>query len=194
MKVRQMKQVVEGKSITLDKKKAEAELALKEFGHELKRIRRSKKLTQLRLHEITGIDKTVISDLENGNYTPSLVLIRQLAAGLAVSPYILIAPYYGIPLPNYVLKDKETLEKFINLAIEYISSQPPGQDDANTIGLPDTKKLTPAQQKARHRRRSTDTAGGHAVADVTPDVAPPIDPQSPTGQEPTNPNPTNNSQ
>jgi transcriptional regulator with XRE-family HTH domain len=142
-----MKQVIEGKSITLDKKKAEAELALKEFGHELKRIRRSKKLTQLRLHEITGIDKTVISDLENGNYTPSLVLIRQLAAGLAVSPYILIAPYYGIPLPNYVLKDKETLEKFINLAIEYISSQPPGQDDANTMAYQILRNLHPHNKK-----------------------------------------------
>jgi hypothetical protein len=83
------------------------------------------------------------------------------------------------------LKDKETLENFINLAIEYISSQPPEQDDANTIGLPETKKLTPAQQKARNKRRSVDTTKGHGVADVTPDVAPPIDPQSPSGQEPT---------
>jgi transcriptional regulator with XRE-family HTH domain len=177
-----------------DAKKAEIELALKEFGHELKRVRRSKKLTQLRLHEITGVDKTVISELENGTYTPSLVMIRQLAEGLGVSPYILIAPYYGVPLPNFVLKDKETLENFINLAIEYISSQPPGQDEANTTGSPDPKKLTPTQQKARNKRRSVDTTKGHGVADVTPDVAPPIDPQSPSGQEPTNPNPTNNSQ
>jgi predicted transcriptional regulator len=64
-----------------DAKKAEIELALKEFGHELKRIRRSKKLTQLRLHEITGVDKTVISELENGTYTPSLVMVRQLVEG-----------------------------------------------------------------------------------------------------------------
>lgn len=103
----------------VDKKKAEIELALKDFGLELRRNREAKNLNQRELHEITGIDKTVLSELERGLYTPSLALIKQLADGLGINPHILVAAYYGIQLPEFNLRDKETLENFIRLALEY---------------------------------------------------------------------------
>jgi transcriptional regulator with XRE-family HTH domain len=124
-----MEQTVRTPARGNEQKKAENELALQEFGRELKRVRKARRYTQKRLHELTGIDETVISDLENGNYTPSLALIRQLAEGLNISPYTLVAAYYGLPLPDFNQTDREALDNFIKLAMDYINqSQPqPGQ-------------------------------------------------------------------
>jgi transcriptional regulator with XRE-family HTH domain len=122
-----MEQAVKTQARGTEKKKADNELALQEFGRELRRVRRTRRYTQRRLHELTGIDETVISDLENGNYTPSLVLIRQLADGLNISPYTLVAAYYSLPLPDFNQADRETLDNFIKLAVDYINQGQPGQ-------------------------------------------------------------------
>ncbi len=141
-------------------KKAENELALIEFGHELKRIRRAKKLTQKRLAEITGIDDTVISDLENGNYIPSLVIIRQLAEGLNVSPYELIAPYYGIPVTEFYVKNKQALDKIRDIIATLYHFE------INAVPIP---TLTPEQEQ-RLRLRATIEEEVDIIAANTPDV------------------------
>jgi transcriptional regulator with XRE-family HTH domain len=105
-----------------NQKKAENELALQDFGRELRRIRKIRGFTQKELWEITGIDDTVISDLERGTYTPSLTLIKELSDGLQINPFILLSAYYGVPLPEFSIRDRETLEGFIKLARNYLSS------------------------------------------------------------------------
>ena len=44
--------------------------------------REEKNLTQQALSELTGIDRTDISRLENGNANPSLKTMKRIAAGL----------------------------------------------------------------------------------------------------------------
>jgi transcriptional regulator with XRE-family HTH domain len=161
-----MEQLLDVEKHVLEVKKEDNELALFEFGQELKRIRRAKKLTQKRLHELTGIDDTVISDLENGNYTPSLVIIRQLADGLGINPFELIAPYYGIPLPGFNVKGQQALEKIRDIIGAYYHLELNEQEAEHL-------------REARQRRRQAEREEAALLADMTPHPTdPPKKPKS----------------
>ncbi|MEX0686435.1 MAG: helix-turn-helix transcriptional regulator [Balneolales bacterium] len=54
------------------------------FGQVLKGLRKAKNLKQAKLAEICRMDETYISDLERGNYMPSLYTILKLATGLEI--------------------------------------------------------------------------------------------------------------
>lgn len=54
--------------------------------------RKSQNLTQQDLAEKTGIDRTDISKLENGNANPSLRTLKRLAAGLGMKLQIQFNP------------------------------------------------------------------------------------------------------
>lgn len=54
--------------------------------------RKSQNLTQQDLAEKTGIDRTDISKLENGNANPSLKTLKRLAAGLGMTLQIQFNP------------------------------------------------------------------------------------------------------
>ncbi len=56
----------------------------KQFGSQLKSIRKSKKLTQENLAELVGVDFRYISLIENGKSFPSADLIEKLAVALDV--------------------------------------------------------------------------------------------------------------
>jgi transcriptional regulator with XRE-family HTH domain len=115
-----MNMVVERKETNKeDEKKVEIAEAQIRYGLELKRIRESRKITQIKLHEISKVDKTVISELENGKYPPSFPTTGDLCRALDCSPHLLVAAYYGIPLPEFNVRDKEALENFVRLALEY---------------------------------------------------------------------------
>ena len=59
---------------------------LREFGSIVRRLRREKGLTQEGLAELTGFDRTYISQVELGKRNPALVNICCLAEALDTTP------------------------------------------------------------------------------------------------------------
>lgn len=59
---------------------------LNSFGKKLQKLRTDRNLSQEKLAEIGGFDRTYISLLERGVRNPSLVNIFRLAKALNVSP------------------------------------------------------------------------------------------------------------
>ena len=59
---------------------------LREFGNRVKQLRLGKNLSQEKLSQICGIDRTYISGVERGIRNVSLLNIARLAKALDVSP------------------------------------------------------------------------------------------------------------
>ena len=59
------------------------------FISNLKRIRKSKKITQETLAELCGTDTSYISQIEIKRRFPSISLIERIAESLGVEPYVL---------------------------------------------------------------------------------------------------------
>ena len=57
----------------------------KKLGENLKKIRMTKNITQTELAETLGVDKSFISNIENGKANPTLSTITGLARVLKVS-------------------------------------------------------------------------------------------------------------
>ncbi len=58
----------------------------KKLGENIKNIRLDKEITQTELAETIGVDKSFISNIENGKTNPTLSTITSLAKALKVSP------------------------------------------------------------------------------------------------------------
>ncbi|HFI0508902.1 TPA: XRE family transcriptional regulator [Streptococcus suis] len=76
------------------------------LGNAIKNLRKSKKLTQKQLSELTGYKQNTISNHENGNRQLDENDIRVYAKALGVSPQTLFdktnpRPTSSIPLPNF---------------------------------------------------------------------------------------------
>ncbi len=57
----------------------------KKLGENLKNIRTEKNITQTKLAETLGVDKSFVSNIENGKTNPTLSTITNLAQALGVS-------------------------------------------------------------------------------------------------------------
>lgn len=57
----------------------------KKLGENLKKIRTSKNITQTEFAEKLGVDKSFVSNIENGKTNPTLSTITNLAQALGVS-------------------------------------------------------------------------------------------------------------
>ena len=57
----------------------------KKLGENLKKIRTNKNITQTELAEKLGVDKSFVSNLENGKNNPTLSTIASLAQALGVT-------------------------------------------------------------------------------------------------------------
>ncbi len=57
----------------------------KKLGDNLKKIRTKKNITQTELAKILGVDKSFVSNIENGKTNPTLSTITNLAQTLGVS-------------------------------------------------------------------------------------------------------------
>ncbi len=57
----------------------------KKLGENLKKIRTKKNITQTELAKILGVDKSFVSNIENGKTNPTLSTITNLAQTLGVS-------------------------------------------------------------------------------------------------------------
>ena len=57
----------------------------KKLGNNLKTIRVSKNITQSDLADVLGVDKSFVSNIENGKNNPTLSTISSLAKALGVT-------------------------------------------------------------------------------------------------------------
>ena len=57
----------------------------KKLGENLKKIRISKDIKQVEIAKILGVDRSFVSNIENGNTNPTLSTITNLAKALGVS-------------------------------------------------------------------------------------------------------------
>ncbi|MEC0259719.1 helix-turn-helix domain-containing protein [Paenibacillus lautus] len=72
---------------------SEKSIELLAFGRALRNFRKEKKLTQDELSLYSRVDRSYISELENGEKAPSLLTITALARALHVKPSALIEDY-----------------------------------------------------------------------------------------------------
>ncbi len=61
-------------------------------GHNVKRIRTAKGLTQERFAELSGFSQQYLSDLERGQRNPTVVTLYELATALGVDHVTLVKP------------------------------------------------------------------------------------------------------
>ena len=57
----------------------------KKLGENLKKIRMNKDIRQVKIAKILGVDRSFVSNIENGNTNPTLSTIANLAKALGVS-------------------------------------------------------------------------------------------------------------
>lgn len=72
---------------------SEKSIELLAFGRALRKIRKEKKLTQDELSVYSRVDRSYISELENGEKAPSLLTITALARALQVKASVLVEGY-----------------------------------------------------------------------------------------------------
>ncbi|MHA0856182.1 helix-turn-helix domain-containing protein [Paenibacillus sp. CMAA1364] len=63
------------------------------FGRALRKARKEIQLTQEQLNLYSRVDRSYISELENGEKAPSLLIIVSLAKALQMKPSVLIASF-----------------------------------------------------------------------------------------------------
>ena len=64
----------------------------KTFAENLRRVRLARPLSQEALANEAGIDRTYVSSLERGIYSPTLDMLEKLALVLGVEPVELVTP------------------------------------------------------------------------------------------------------
>ena len=81
---------------------------LQELGERLKRMRLAKNISQRRLGDLAGVDRTTISGIENGNPFDVLTLIKLLRSLDALEALDAFLPEQGIsPLQLAKMEGKE---------------------------------------------------------------------------------------
>lgn len=61
------------------------EIILSQLGKKLRQLRLNKHLSQEKLAEITGLDRTYVSGLERGKRNPSYLIVRRLSQSLNIN-------------------------------------------------------------------------------------------------------------
>lgn len=87
-------------------------------GDRLKELRKSKKISQLKLAEVLGVDRTMIGKYELKNHQPSNEILEKMAVFLEVSPAYLMGYDEFINNPNsekYSTVEKNIIDKFRKL-------------------------------------------------------------------------------
>lgn len=99
----------------------------KEMGLRIKRLRRSKDLTQEKLAAITGYSKSFIGCVENNTSTPSIETICKISLALGVTPdYFLLGSVQPTAISQRVAdklrlctpEDQETIEILVDALVE----------------------------------------------------------------------------
>lgn len=61
------------------------EIILSQLGKKLRQLRLNKHLSQEKLAEITGLDRTYVSGLERGKRNPSYLIVKRLSQALNIN-------------------------------------------------------------------------------------------------------------
>ena len=74
----------------------------KAFGHAMRKARTNLRISQMKLQQATGLDRTFISDLERGIQGPSLSTVFRVAKGLGMNAWDLVedtarSPHFVLP-------------------------------------------------------------------------------------------------
>ena len=83
----------------------------KEFGQNLKKIRKSRELTQEQLAELVGIHPRQISKIETGEHFPTAANIENLCKALNINVYELFSYDTKTKKTNKLIKKIEELSK-----------------------------------------------------------------------------------
>ena len=63
-----------------------------DFGRRLRELRKARDLSQEKLAELSGLERTYISQAEQGRRNTTLSTMQKLAAGLGIAPSELLLP------------------------------------------------------------------------------------------------------
>jgi DNA-binding XRE family transcriptional regulator len=63
-----------------------------EFGARIRELRLARHMSQERLAEVAGLDRSYMSHVETGRRNVTLMTIRRLAVALKVEPSVLLVP------------------------------------------------------------------------------------------------------
>lgn len=77
----------------------------KAFGQAMRKARKKRNMSQMKLYLTTGLDRTFISDLERGIQGPSLRTVFRVAKGLEMSAWELVklaeeSPHFELPISD----------------------------------------------------------------------------------------------
>lgn len=73
----------------------------KDFGQRLKILRKYKKMSQDDVSLSSGINRSYLSDIENGKSSPTLDIIEKLAIALNIAPHEFLIFSVAEPLKTY---------------------------------------------------------------------------------------------
>jgi len=65
----------------------------KAFGQVVRKLRLERNLSQEKLSELSGLDRSYVSEIERGEKTASIRTVVKLAKGLDISPSSLLAGF-----------------------------------------------------------------------------------------------------
>ncbi|MTI61460.1 MAG: DUF2294 family protein [Firmicutes bacterium] len=92
----------------------------KQLGYMIRQIRERKEISQQKLSEISGLSQSFISSIENGQKSPTIRSLKELAGALDMSDEELVKTALFSPKNNYILqKNKLVTEINADLARLY---------------------------------------------------------------------------
>lgn len=121
----------------------EKDMASKELGAEIKRLRLKAGWEQEDLAEKIGLHQSRVSKLERGEHNYPLETIFRLAKAFEINPFELAAVYWGIEVTELPNRDKELLNSLLKLFDDYRRFVHAPQE--TNPGPPHTSNKTPHQ-------------------------------------------------
>ena len=91
--------------VGLEKNKGSNEMYLKDLGSRIRKARSERKITRRALSEVSGVSERYLALLESGQGNISIVLLRQVAISLGVSPESLISDSGSLNPDAYLISE-----------------------------------------------------------------------------------------
>jgi XRE family aerobic/anaerobic benzoate catabolism transcriptional regulator len=91
--------------VGLEKNKGSNEMFLKDLGSRIRKARSERKITRRALSEVSGVSERYLALLESGQGNISIVLLRQVAISLGVSPESLISDSGSLNSDAYLISE-----------------------------------------------------------------------------------------
>jgi XRE family aerobic/anaerobic benzoate catabolism transcriptional regulator len=100
-----LKPVNPSSKVGLEKNKGSNEMYLKDLGSRIRKARSERKITRRALSEVSGVSERYLALLESGQGNISIVLLRQVAISLGVSPESLISDSGSLNPDAYLISE-----------------------------------------------------------------------------------------